>query len=236
MIMKTNWKTMLLTAVAATAITQQALAVPARVMMLGDSLTAQGEGRKVLNDRLMAEGYAVEFVGSQGAPPLRHEGHGGFTIGPDQSEPGSLFANVDAWVPAAQPDVIMLLVGNNDYNGKPGVDPTRAPERLAALLDKITTLAPQATVVVGSVLKIAWADNYAGALNREIPEIVKRQQAAGRKVLYADLHDEVDLKKGAPPYKGPDGDFVDGTHLNASGAKKLGDSWYAHLQPLLAKP
>lgn len=233
---RNNWKKKLLVTLAAGAISVGAMASPVKVMMLGDSLTAQGEGRKALYDRLMADGYAVEFVGSQGAPPFRHEGHGGYTIGPDQSAPGSLFANVDAWVPAAQPDVIMLLVGNNDYNGKPGVDPAHAPERLTALLDKITTLAPQATVVVGSVLKIAWADDYAGALNRVLPEIVKQQQAAGHKVLYADLHNEVDLKKGSPPYKGPDGDYVDGTHLNASGGKKLGDCWYAHLQPLLTKP
>lgn len=221
---------------AALAFAAGAAAAPVRILLLGDSLTAQGEGRQPLHDRLVAEGLTFEFVGSQGAAPLRHEGHGGFTIGPDESEPGNLFVNVDTWIPAARPDVIVLLVGNNDYNGKAGVDPAQAPERLAALLDKISALAPKADIIVSSVLKIAGADSYAGALNREIPGIVARQQAAGHRVHFADLHKEVDLIKGAPPFDKPGGDYVDGTHLNRSGGKKLADGWFAHLKPFFLKP
>lgn len=214
-------------------------AEPVRVMLLGDSLTAQMEGRKALFDRLAAEGGGVEFVGSQSMgqfPGDHHEGHGGFTIGPDQSEPGNLFDNLDTWIPTARPDVIFLLVGNNDYNGKPGVDPASAPKRLATLIEKISKLAPQSTIIVGSVLKIAWVDDYAGELNRALPGIVEKQQAAGRKVVFADLHNEVELIKGEPPYNVPGGDYVDGTHLNASGGQKLADGWYAHLKPFLTNP
>jgi len=210
-----------------------AFADPVRILPLGDSLTAQGEARKALYDQLTAAGYDFVFVGSQGAEPLRHEGHGGYTIGPDESQPGNLSDNVGAWIPAARPDIIMLLVGNNDYNGKPGVDPAGAPARLGALLDKVHDLAPDATVLVGSVLKIAFVDDYAAALNQEIPEIVRQQQAAGHKVVFADLHNEVDLIKGAPPYNGADSDYVDGTHLNVSGGNKLAAGWFAHLKPIL---
>ncbi len=210
-----------------------------KIMQLGDSLTAQLEARMFLAEKLNAAGYNYEFVGSQGSGQFagdHHEGHSGFTIGPDQSQPGNLFDNVSTWITAAQPNIITLLVGNNDYNHKPGVDPATAPQRMEALLDKMVLLAPDAKIVVSSVLKIAWEDNYAGALNRALPDIVARQQAAGHQVVFADLNTEVNLIKGAPPYNGADGDFGDGTHLNTSGARKLADGWYTHLSPLLAVP
>lgn len=208
---------------------------PVRIMQLGDSLTAQSDARKFLHDQLTADGFSFEFVGSKGGAPLRHEGHGGYTIGPDDSKPGSLFSNIDQWIPAARPDIITVLVGNNDYNGKPGVEPATAPERMTAFLERLHELAPQATILVSSVLKIAWKDDYAGPLNRALPEIIKKQQAAGRSVIFVDLHTEVDLLKGERPYDKPGGDYIDGTHLNASGGQKLADGWYAHLKPLLKR-
>lgn len=206
-----------------------------RILLLGDSLTAQGEGRRPLYERLTAEGYAFEFVGTQGASPLAHEGHGGFTIGPDVSKPGNLSDHIEEWLGAAKPDVILLMVGNNDYNGKPGVDPARAPERLTALLEKITTLAPTSDVIVANVLKIAFVDDYAGALNARIPAIVEELRKKGRRVHFADFNAEVDLVKGAPPFNGEDSDYSDGTHLNAQGGKKLADARFAHLVPFLQR-
>lgn len=206
-----------------------------RIMMLGDSLTLQGEGREPLHAMLVAGGFDFEFVGSEGVDPLKHEGHGGYTIGPDQSKPGSLFANVDRWIPAARPDVIFLLVGNNDFNGKAGVDPADAPARLSALVEKICALAPKAEVIVSTGLKIAAVDDYAGALNRKIPGIVEELKKKGMKVHLADLNAEVDLVKGAPPFNGPDSDYKDGTHLNIAGGKKLAEVRYAHLVPFLQR-
>lgn len=206
---------------------------PVRILQLGDSITGQHEARQFLYDRLSADGVSFVFVGSQGWEPLWHEGHGGHTIGPDESAPGNLYDNIEAWVTAARPDIITVLVGNNDYNGKPGVDPATAPARMQALLSRLHILAPKATILVASVLKIAWVDDYAGALNRVLPDIVKRQQAQGHHVYFADLAAEVDLLKGDPPYDQPGGDYLDGTHLATSGARKLADGWYTHLKPFL---
>ena len=41
-------------------------APPVRIMQLGDSITARVEARQFLYEKLMADGYAFEFVGSQG--------------------------------------------------------------------------------------------------------------------------------------------------------------------------
>jgi lysophospholipase L1-like esterase len=208
-------------------------AAPVRILQIGDSITGQHEARQFLYDRLSADGVSFVFVGSQGWEPLWHEGYGGYTIGPDSSAPGNLFDHIGPWLAAARPDIITVLAGNNDYNGKPGVDPLTAPARMEALLNIIHVHAPKATIIVSSVLKIAWVDDYAAPLNRALPAIVKRQQAAGHHVYFADLNTEVDLVKGAMPYDQPGGDYLDGTHLSTSGARKLADGWSAHLKPFL---
>ncbi len=209
--------------------------VPTRILMLGDSLTAQTESRLPLYKKLTSEGFLFEFVGSQDTKPLLHEGHSGFTIGPDASKPGNIADNIELWIQAAKPDVIFLLIGNNDYNYKPGTDLPGAPNRLAALLDKITTLAPDAEVLVGSVLSIAPEKDYAGALNRKMPAIVDELKSRGRRIRFVDLNKEVDLVKGAPPFSGSDSDYIDGVHLNSRGGEKLAAAWFAHLTPLLKR-
>jgi hypothetical protein len=208
-------------------------AAPIRILQMGDSITGQHEARQFLYDRLSADGVSFVFVGSQGWEPLWHEGYGGYTIGPDKSAPGNIYDHIEPWVTAARPDIITVLVGNNDYNGKPGVDPATAPARMEAFIKRLQAFAPKATIIVASVLKIAWVDDYAGPLNRVLPDIVKRQQAQGHHVYFADLATEVNLLKGDLPYDQPGGDYLDGTHLATSGAHKLADGWYAHLKPFL---
>ena len=89
-------------------------------MPLGDSITrGKGDGnlsvggyRAFLEDQLAAGGYSFDFVGSlvEGPPSLAdkdHEGHGGLRI--DQ-----IGAQVQAWLGAADPDVVLLMIGTND--------------------------------------------------------------------------------------------------------------------------
>jgi hypothetical protein len=61
-------------------------------------------------------------------------------------------------------------------------------------------------------------------------------QGEGRRPLHDRLVAEGFAFKGAPPFNKPGGDYADGTHLNASGGKKLADGWFAHLKPSLIKP
>ncbi|MCC6433659.1 MAG: hypothetical protein IT196_01375 [Acidimicrobiales bacterium] len=150
-----------------------------RIMPLGDSLT-QGDDpadpmspqsyRGALEARLHAAGYAFDFVGSdrtpaRGGTDADNEGHGGFTIGPDESTlctgcpPANLRAHLDGWLDEARPDVIILLIGVNDLfpmdrttaaGAYRPVRPEDAPAKLDALVDRIAELAPQAEIMVAS--------------------------------------------------------------------------------------
>ena len=78
---------------------------PWRIMPLGDSLTegdypdGHQSYRGYLERMLRESGYEFDFVGTQwrlghGGTDYEHEGHGGFTIGPDDSMSAGWPANI----------------------------------------------------------------------------------------------------------------------------------------------
>ena len=126
------------------------------VMPLGDSLTygvvAVGDAnnevggyRRYLWENLRGAGIAdVNFVGSlqNGIPTIDrdHEGHGGFRV--DQ------ITARGAWIPAVKPDVILLLIGTNDFIQ--GATPAALLNRLGQLLNAIHTPRPTARLVLST--------------------------------------------------------------------------------------
>jgi lysophospholipase L1-like esterase len=123
-----------------------------RVMPLGDSITAGvgsrsgGSYRTALYDRLRGAGLDVDFVGSQrsgpGADP-DHEGHGGWTV-------ERITAEVDGWLAAYEPDVVLLHIGtNNVTRGEP---PARIAGKLTALVDRIRAARPHTYVLVSQIV------------------------------------------------------------------------------------
>ena len=106
---------------------------PWRIMPLGDSLT---EGayplgfhsyRGYLEIQLREAGYNFDFDGTQwglahGGTDYEHEGHGGFTIGPDDTVssgwPGNIYARLDYYL-KTDPDIILLLISKDfSYSSK----------------------------------------------------------------------------------------------------------------------
>ena len=182
------------------------------IMPLGDSLTMASPGYRGLLFQLLTEaGHAVEFVGSMkdeggqvGSP--RHEGHGGFTIGPGKSKAdewsqgkGNLFDNLDGWM-QAPPDVILLLIGTNEFFNigdlQPGYKPNEAaPAKLGALLDKIHSLSPVSKVIISSILPVEWDADFAQPINQAIPGLV----ASRPFTTFADLK----AKRPSSPATGP---------------------------------
>jgi len=199
-----------------------------RIMPLGDSLT---EGnypggihsyRGYLRSKLLANGYTnIDLVGDRSkqahgdALPLDldHAGHGGYTIGPDTQrfcptcETTGLYEHIAGWLAVSDPDIILLLIGINDLvasqNHPPNYAQT-APDRLEALVERIETLAPDAIILLSSLLQVRTGSEdwfkYL-ALNSRAASI--GNASSSDKVYFVDLN-AIELE---------DGDYWDDVHL-----------------------
>ncbi|AGZ43514.1 GDSL-type esterase/lipase family protein [Actinoplanes friuliensis] len=210
----------------------QAAAVTGRavkIMPLGDSITwgtgsmngsIPGSGyRAGLWTKLVAgAGLAVDFVGSMNSgslPDTDNEGHSGYRI--DQ-----ITANVTGWLTAAQPDVILLHIGTNDF--WQDHETSTASKRLGLLLDKIHQVRPSATLIVAEIVPTRQdaLNTKIDAYNAAIPGLVATRAAAGHNIRSADLHDTM-----------TDADFADTLHPNNTGYEKMANLWHSALEPVL---
>ncbi|MGW2638424.1 ricin-type beta-trefoil lectin domain protein [Streptomyces sp. NPDC001348] len=199
--------------------TGQAAAAPTalRLMPMGDSITwgvgsPSGNGyRGFLWNQLSADGHTLDFVGSGRAgtmPDPDNEGHSGWRI--DQ-----ITGIADSVLARYRPNVVTLEIGTNDLNGNYQV-PT-APDRLRALIDRITDDVPDVTVLVGTLIVSTSGTEEASrpAFNARIPGIVQAEQAAGKHVRL------VDMSALTPA------DLADSLHPNDNGYRKMADAFGA---------
>jgi lysophospholipase L1-like esterase len=160
-----------------------------RLMPLGDSITwgvgsSSGNSyRGALWNQLAAEGHALDFVGSGRNGTMSdpdNEGHSGWRI--DQ-----IAGITDSVMATYQPNVVTLEIGTNDLNGNYQV--STATDRLSALIDQITNDAPNATVLVGTLIvsTSGTEESYRPAFNAKLPGIVQAKQAAGKHVRLVDM-------------------------------------------------
>ncbi|MER7927354.1 ricin-type beta-trefoil lectin domain protein [Streptomyces sp. NPDC096057] len=193
---------------------------PLRLMPLGDSITwgvgspSGNSYRGFLADQLSAEGHALDFVGSgrNGTmPDPDNEGHSGWRI--DQ-----IAGIADAVLAGYRPNVVTLEIGTNDLNG--GYQVPTAPDRLRALIDQITRDAPDATVLVGTVIVSTSGTEEAvrPAFNAKLPGIVQAEQAAGKHVRLVDMNALTTA------------DLSDALHPNDNGFRKMADAFNAGVQ------
>ncbi|GIG91274.1 GDSL-type esterase/lipase family protein [Plantactinospora endophytica] len=199
-------------------------AAAVRVLPLGDSITdgfnVPGGYRIDLWQKVVAGGYTVDFVGSQTNGPAslgdrNHEGHSGWRI--DQID-----ANIVNWLNTFQPRTILLHIGTNDiFQNR---DLPNAPNRLAALIDRITTTAPDAKLFVATIVPAGSAstDAQVRSFNAAIPQIVQTRANAGRQVYLVNMYNALTAA-----------DLADGVHPNATGYSKMATTWY---NALLAVP
>jgi lysophospholipase L1-like esterase len=200
-------------------------------MPLGDSITAGQEAyRGPLYRWLVGLGRGVDFVGGEHWEPIGggdpdHEAHGGYTIGPDSNldwrgGPGNLAQNVDTWVPAARPDIILLAIGSNDLAGGPIVA-AAAPGKLRNLVAKLHLLAPNAWIIVSDMLPNRWSpsgspdiDTFNNAV-RDIGAASSTDRVVSVSALATVRSLGFDL--GA--------DLLDQVHLSVSGGEKWAQAW-----------
>ena len=203
-------------------------------MPLGDSITAGNGGernyRLPLDNKLTQAGYKFHFVGSMNTPPppeAANEGHGGWEAAdlagaqqPPYWEPQDKPTGVGVWLPAAQPDIILLQAGTNDIlRGKPN-----PAKRLEGLLDKIHAVWPSCRIIVAQIVANGLTNDLT-SFNAAIPGIVKARADQGWKIQTVDMWHALNYPA----------DFADGVHPTVAGYAKMADVWYAALIPYLRK-
>ncbi len=212
-----------------------------KIMPLGDSITVgspnvlplkygpgtHGGYRTYLADKPLSACYVRDFVGSQSDGPegydTDHEGHGGYNISGGTG--GGLSANVDGWLAAYQPDLVLLMIGTNDAHVK---TVQQALTELDALIEQILTGLPvNGHLLVASIPRqmANWAsyNSWVIAYNAGIVNLVNTKLAQNKKVAYVEMYDtllESDM-------------YTDGLHPNASGYRKMADAWNAVMETVI---
>jgi lysophospholipase L1-like esterase len=196
---------------------------PIRIMPLGDSITygypVSGGYRLPLYQLLTNGGYNVDFTGTQtdnGAPDLPdpdHEGHPGWTIRGINAIAPDVLASTD------DPDVILLLIGVNDYNQND--DLANAHTRLQGLVENLATNRPYAKIILANLLVTTSQPQDAEiqtTFNPFVPTIASNEQGLGRQVYFDDLRSAVTTN-----------DLADGLHPNQIGYNKMATNWFSNL-------
>jgi lysophospholipase L1-like esterase len=205
---------------------------PVRILPLGDSLTSglstspvQGAYRNQLHTLLTAAGYSVDFLGTltddsnPDLPDRDHQGLGSARIDQIRSQ-------FSGWIDAAGiPDVVLLLIGTNDF--WQGYDVANAAARLESLIADIVTRCPHSKIIVSTLplrTDSALIEAQQSSFNRNILGIVLRQSALGRQVTMVDLHPALT----AADING------DGVHPNATGFRKMAEAWFPAITSVIS--
>jgi lysophospholipase L1-like esterase len=204
-----------------------------RILPLGDSITygiqyAGAYRVELFQDALNAH-QNITFVGDHslangpamvgGVPfPQDNDGHSGWTI--DQ-----IAGLVPSPALQTNPDIVLLMIGTNDmYSQSQPV--AQAPQRLAALLDKILGANAHALLVVAQItpLQNSASEMQVQSYNAAVPALVQARAAAGKHVALVDMHTGFATATMLSS---------DGVHPNKAGYDHMGDVWYAAVKGLL---
>ncbi|MGE0878543.1 MAG: carbohydrate-binding protein [Acidimicrobiia bacterium] len=222
-----------------------------RVMALGDSIT--GYYIEALNSVVAANGASgsIQWVGSvtdNNLAGIPNEGHGGWCMDDLASHCSSttvyngLRENAPAWIANANPDVVLLEVGTNDFDcgGTPSFCTTTSVlSRFSQLLDTIYNAKPNAIVIVGSwhlennvpggacqcenLLKQTGFTGNADA-NAQLAAMIAGYAAANNRPVSF-----VDTWPAAPVT----GATVDGLHPTNASVNAMANAWWTAMAPKL---
>ncbi|GGU21275.1 hypothetical protein GCM10010244_54770 [Streptomyces coeruleorubidus] len=130
--------------------------------MFEQSLAEEDACRGPLWEKLAADGHPLDFVGTVRGGSMSdpdNEGHSGYKI-------HQIAALADASLTRYRPNVVTLMIGTNDLNENYQV--STATARLRSLVTQITGAAPDATVLVASLVVSTSGseEQYRAAYNR----------------------------------------------------------------------
>lgn len=216
-----------------------------KIMPLGDSITAWAYSYRVkLKTSLNNAGWNSNFVGNNittgdylaNSDP-EHDGWPGYTI----SGLSVKFDSILTWIATdplgKKPHTILLHIGTNDIfrnRSNPALyNVNTAVTDLNALVDKITTNLPDAKVYVASIIPMGTDFDPNGtnvnAYNNAIRPVI---EGKGGNVYFVDMYTEANIN----PDVDLEGGSTAGLHPTQTGADKMGDVWYKHLNSTLSGP
>lgn len=215
---------------AATAPAAHAATPPVRIMPLGDSIVGgPGCWRALLWVKLRTAGYTnLDFVGTQPGGGCNveswdadNDGHGGL-----QAVDAAARNLLPAWLAATTPDIVMMHFGTNDiWNRRPTADIIAAFGRL---VDQMRQQNPKMRILVAKIIPVAPSGcDYCQAATVDLDAAIPGW-AAARTTAQSPIT-VVDHWTGWYPAV----DTVDGVHQSDAGNRKMADTWYAALTPLL---
>ncbi|EAW38598.1 GDSL-type esterase/lipase family protein [Lyngbya sp. PCC 8106] len=216
-----------------------------RIMPLGDSITRGQVGTSVpeeveegyrlgLFNRLTDFGLSVDFVGSQSSGSENlfdkdHQGHPGFTSRQltrgQGDEPG-----VDGWIPAANPEVILLMAGTNNSNNTAD----QMIQDLDSLIDRIfnqngftgellvSTIPP-----FNSESRLSERVPNIEAYNAQIPTVINNYLQQGKTITFVDMFNSPNGLTADDITPPPDD--RNGIHPTVIGYDKIAQFWFNEL-------
>ena len=213
------------------------------IMPLGDSITdgvgssSPGGGYRVpLFQTTVNNGQLITFVGRNANGPTtvagrtfprNHEGYSGYTIDPGGGRQG-ISPLVDGAINSFHPHIVLLMIGTNDVNIS--LDLANAPTRLGALLDRITTDAPNALLVVAQLVPTTndTTNGRVRTYNNAIPGLVQSRAAAGKHIVGVDMYAAFTANTS---YK--TALMADELHPNNAGYSVMAQIWYEAIRAYL---
>jgi len=221
---------------------------PCKILPLGDSITwgiNYGGGYRVkLFAHAVTDQKNITFVGYDMANPPsssvlnmlndaktkyvnRHEGHSGWTIQQDDDlVTGKSTANNDGVsysgkkvVADFDPHIVLVHLGTNDMY----MTPAGADTRLGTLIDHIVADAPNALVVVATIIPLPSATGPVKTFNDAVPGLVQQRASAGKHVVLVDQFKGFNMSDLSS----------DNVHPNEGGYEKMAGVFYTAIKPYL---
>ncbi len=222
----------------------QVQATPVKIMPLGASITVgeewyhndpypdymenHGGYRIGLWNRLQGSSMSdVDFVGSQSGPALGgydddHEGHSGYKI-------ADISAEINGWLAASTPDIVLLHIGTNDRLDYDGKNADMIAAKLDALVGQIFTALPTTHIYLASLIgRGGSAQDFMLDYNGYIPGIVSKYQGLGDDITFVDMYNLSGLYYPNTQYFTMGADKL---HPNATGYDRMAGVWFDALVP-----
>lgn len=205
-----------------------------KIMPLGDSIT-EGTGdhpdppererigyrRKLYNDLVIGNAYAVDFVGSlrngeQAVPQLAdidHEGHGGWNAKAIVYGRSGGYPNhgVRAWLNKNPADIVLLHIGTNNFDETTVAD----IEKILDEIDLWESANNPVTVIVARIIDRSLFTGQVTGFNDAVAAMAHSRVAAGDSVIVVDQQNALNYTT----------DMADGVHPAASGYEKMATVW-----------